>query len=261
MHDNTVDNWIEYGKSIAKEFRAKRDRIRHFVTEHNLTSGTANEMILRDYLSDLSPKRYKVGQGFICDPTKAGQVSNQCDILVYDQTDYPLIHSEGEIKVVWPESVHMVIEVKTKLNEQRLHKAIKNIRKAKELRQIILGIIFAFGSNQAENIIASLSNYPESFPMQYAPEVIVLLDKKTVFVSTKRTGENSTYMVRQAEDEAPILTYLLLRILDELSNHTGIPQGGLRDAASRVIVNETKVVGEDIAIGIGSSALRHPTTG
>ena len=258
MSDNTADRWIEYGRGIAIEFSAKRNRIRNFVTEHNLTSGTANEMILRDYLAGLSPKRYKVGQGFICDPTKASQVSNQCDILIYNQTDYPLIHSEGEIKVVWPEAVQIVIEVKTKLDKQRLDEAIKNIRKAKELRQIILGIIFAFDSNQAQNIIANLRNYPETFPMEYAPEAIVLLDKKTVILSQKRTGEKSTYLARQADDEASILTYLLLRILDELSNNTGEPKGALFNAAGRILVNETKVMDEDIAIGV-TNKVRRPT--
>lgn len=249
MLNYTADDWINYGKGIAREFDAKRNRIRNFVPKHNLTSGTANEMILRDFLANLSPNRYKVGQGFICDMTSGRHVSNQCDILIYDQIDYPLLHSDGEVKVVWPESVTMIIEVKTKLNKQQLNEAISNIRKAKELRQIIMGIVFAFDSNRSSNIINNLINYPEVFPMQYAPEIIVLLDKKTIFISTKRSGEKSTYIARQANEEAPILTYCLLRILNELSKNTGLPQGALFNAAGAVLVNETKEIFNNISIG------------
>ena len=82
MSEINVGSLIKYGQGIAEEFKARRNRIRNFVTDHNLTSGTANEMILRDFLASLSPRRYTVGQGFICNPTRPSQVSRQCDILV-----------------------------------------------------------------------------------------------------------------------------------------------------------------------------------
>ena len=249
MSEIDTDNLIEYGRGIAREFRARRNRIRHFVTEHNLTSGTANEIILRDLLAGLSPRRYKVGQGFMCNPTQPNQVSKQCDILVYDQIDYPLVHFEGEVKVVWPESVRMVIEVKTHLNEERLENAIKNIRKVKQLRPLIMGLIFAFSSSRAKTIIENLRRYPKDFPMKYAPEVILLLDEKTILLSPRRTGKKSTYIVRRASDDGILVTYLLLRFLDEVSSLTGIPQGALFSAARDVLVNETEVVSQNIRIG------------
>ena len=103
----------------ADEFLARLNRIRSFVPEHNLTSGTANEMLLRNFLSEYSSGKFALGQGFICEPTIPDRathhlVSKQCDIIIYDR-DYQLVHSEGEVKVVWPQAVRMVIEVKTKL--------------------------------------------------------------------------------------------------------------------------------------------------
>jgi hypothetical protein len=249
MSEINTDSLIKYGRAVAKEFGARRNRIRNFVTEHNLTSGTANEIILRDFLASLSPGRYTVGQGFICNPTRPNQVSRQCDILVFDQINYPLVHFEGDVKVVWPESVQVVIEVKTRLDRNQLAAAIGNIRAAKQLRTMIMGMIFAFGSSRAGTIIKNLRQYSEGFPMQYAPEVILLLDRKTIFVSTRRMGEKSTYVVRTAKDEGVLVTYLLLRFLDELSSLTGVPKGALFTAAGQVLVNETEIVSRDVRIG------------
>jgi hypothetical protein len=79
--DSDIERMIQYCSGIASEFKAKLDRIRTFVPDHNLTSGTANEIMLRDFLSRLSAERYRVGQGFICAPTASDSVSKQCDIL------------------------------------------------------------------------------------------------------------------------------------------------------------------------------------
>lgn len=244
-----TDNLIEYGKGIAAEFRARRNRIRNFGTKHNLTSGTANEIILRDFLTGLSPRRYQIGQGFICNPTQPNQVSKQCDILVYDQINYPLVHFEGDVKVVWTESVRMVIEVKTKLGKRDLEEALENIRRAKQLRPLIMGTIFAFDSSRAETIIKHLRQYAKDYPMQYAPEVILLLDKKTILVSSRRTGEKSSYIVRRARDDGVLVTYWLLRFLDELSSETGATQGALFNAAGDVLKNETEIVVQKVRIG------------
>jgi hypothetical protein len=143
----------------------------------------------------------------------------------------------------------MVIEVKTRLDRNQLAAAIENIRAAKQLRQLIMGMVFAFGSSQIETIIENLRQYSEDFPMQYAPEVILLLERKTVFIGTPRMGDKSTYLVRTAKDEGVLVTYLLLRFLNELSLSTGIPRGALFAAAGQVLVNETEVVSQDVRIG------------
>ena len=78
-----VERMLQYCSGIADEFAARMNRVRNYVTKHNLTSGTANETILRNFLTKLSSGRYRIGQGFICDPTTPDAVSRQCDILVY----------------------------------------------------------------------------------------------------------------------------------------------------------------------------------
>lgn len=159
-----VENLIHYGNSIADEFGARLSRIRSFVPNHNLTSGTANEIILRGFINEFLPKKYAAGQGFICDPVSSnGLVSRQCDILIYDQIDYPLVHNEGDVKVVWPESARLVIEVKTTLTKKGLEDALNNIKDAKNVNEHspirIGGIIFGFQSKlSASTIINCIKN-------------------------------------------------------------------------------------------------------
>ena len=45
-----ADNFFEYCVSVAKEFESRMSRMRVFV-QHNLSTGTANEVILREFLS------------------------------------------------------------------------------------------------------------------------------------------------------------------------------------------------------------------
>ena len=143
----------------------------------------------------------------------------------------------------------MVIEVKTRLDGDQLAGAIENISAAKQLRRLIMGTIFAFGSSRVETIINNLRKYSRNFPMQYAPEVILLLDEKTIFVSTKRMGDESKYVIRTAKDPGVLVTYLLLRFLYELSSSTGVPQGALMAAADQVLDNETEIVAQCVRIG------------
>ncbi len=118
--DSSIERMVQYCSGIASEFEARLNRVRTFIPDHNLTSGTANEIILRDFLARFSTGQYRVGQGFICVPTASDLVSKQCDILVYDCHNYPLVHSEGEVVLIFPQAAKIVIEVKTRLNKKDL---------------------------------------------------------------------------------------------------------------------------------------------
>src|SRR5260370_40341423 len=111
------DNLFEYWVSVGKEVESRMNRMRVFV-RHNLASGTANEIILRDFLAKHASGNFNGSQGFICDPSYENAVSRQCDILVYYKNSYPLVYSDASIDVVWPESALMVIEVKTSLGRK-----------------------------------------------------------------------------------------------------------------------------------------------
>lgn len=217
-----VDKLIRYGNSIAEEFNARLSRIRSFVPNHNLTSGTANETILRGFINEFLPKKYAAGQGFICDPVSLdGLVSRQCDILIYNQVDYPLVHNEGDVKVVWPESARLVIEVKTTLTKNSLKDALENIKSAKEINERspvrISGVIFAFQSKISESAITSCVNeFRSNNPSSLAPNAIIILDNPFIFAVDKweiSLNDSDEYSIWNCSDPGTPITYFSLVIM------------------------------------------------
>lgn len=217
-----VENLIGYGNSIADEFSARLSRVRSFVPNHNLTSGTANETILRGFINEFLPKQYAAGQGFICDPVSSdGLVSRQCDILIYNQIDYPLVHNEGDVKVVWPESARLVIEVKTTLTKKSFEDALENIKDAKEVNEHspirIAGIIFAFQSKLSKNAIMNcVEEFRSNNASSLAPNAIIILDTPFILATDKweiSLDDSDKYSIWNCSDPGIPITYLWLVIM------------------------------------------------
>jgi len=145
--------------------------------KHNLSTGTANESILRDFLSRHAPGYIDVGEGFIVDLFGKRDPSKQCDILIFDRHHYPTVYADGPIKVVLPEAVRMVIEVKTVLEKKDVPSAIDNIAAAVSLEPHawdITGVIFAFGSCT----YTSLRKYLKELKVpSNAPRAILLMER------------------------------------------------------------------------------------
>lgn len=224
MNASAIDaeNLISYCSSLADEFEARLNRIRHFIKNHNLTSGTANEAILRDFLSQISAGVYEVAQGFVCNPIRS-VVSKQCDILVHDRR-FPLVHSEGEVKIVWPDAALMVIEVKTVMEDTKtLTSAIENIVAAKQTEgagignKLINGLIFAFEALTGKSALKVLNSYPGD-PLN-RPMAVFLFDQGVIIQQEdisrhwNRGSGASAYELRKCEGNKPsalVLTYFFL---------------------------------------------------
>jgi hypothetical protein len=144
--------FLKYCMDIAKEFDSRLNRIRTFVPDHNLISGTSNEAILRDFLASHVPGTMHVGQGFVCNPLQEISVSRQVDILVHD-SQFPYVYVDGPVKIVWPKSAHLAIEVKTKLNKDEFLKSVNNIASIRGLYDQIRGVVFAFRSVKEKTVI------------------------------------------------------------------------------------------------------------
>lgn len=222
-----TNKMIEYCLGIAQEFEARRNRIRVFV-KHNLSSGNANEIILRDFLARHSSTMYDVGQGFICDPSIDGIVSKQCDILVHDQLNFPLVYSDGSIKIVWPQATKMVIETKTSLDKKELQTAIENVISSKRTNSQITGIIFAFDSSNLSSIVKQLQNATYAAHKDEMPDAILLLNKGIIIhrwrlarMGIKEPLANTqSYAVRAGTGKnksAMVITFLLLLFFDAVS--------------------------------------------
>lgn len=102
--------------------------------DHQGVKGSGNENILINLLSKFLPKKYGIGTGVVVD--RNGKQSKQCDVVIYDATNYPEILGITRTKFFPVDFVYAVLEVKTKLDSAKTSEAIKNIRSVHELDYI-----------------------------------------------------------------------------------------------------------------------------
>lgn len=237
---------VSYCVSISQEFQARINRIRFFV-KHNLTSGNANEGILRDFLAKHTPQAFQVGQGFICNPLQDNSVSRQCDILVYDQSRHPLVYEDGPVKIVWPDSIRMVIETKTQFQKDDIETAIENISSAKSVERIhedivdFAGFIFAFNSAGLDTIKQHLKTYMVAVPKKDRPDAILLFDQGIIIC---KSPETNLYRIEKAVDQdnngAIVLTFLLLHFFNVVWGYPGL---GIAEMLRQMQIKYTKRLG------------------
>ncbi len=100
----------EFHKSISKELEATKDRVRHLIGEsHWQSDGEHKESVLRGVIRRHVPEVYHVGRGFVFAEEKT---STQIDILITD-INRPTLFKDGDFRIVTPEAVMAIIEVKT----------------------------------------------------------------------------------------------------------------------------------------------------
>ncbi len=105
-------NFIQYHQSIAEELTVTQNRIRDLIgNRHWLTDGERKEAAFRKVLRNHIPERFHVGKGFVC--FEKG-TSNQIDILITDK-NHPVLFKDGELRIVTPDAVRAIIEVKTRI--------------------------------------------------------------------------------------------------------------------------------------------------
>lgn len=227
---NRADRMIAYCMTIAEEFQSRINQMQVFV-KHNLSSGNANEIILREFLAMHAPGNVHVGQGFICDPTEDNKVSRQCDILIYDQSHYPVVYADGPVKVVWPDAARMVIEVKTNFNKEDITSALENINEAKRLNHQLVGLIFAFKSPRLSTVLKHLQAYEKQVEPDNGPTAVFLLDKGIIIHCWKLSRMRdlglrpidempNTYAVRvgKGNKSAIVITFLLFLFFQAVSS-------------------------------------------
>jgi hypothetical protein len=103
--------------------------------------GEYREAIVRDFLRIFIPSRYSFGSGFIINTN--GMISNQCDLVIYDQQSTPLMQSLNH-QIFYPiETVVAVGEIKSSIESRgKFADTITKISKIKEIREGINGALF-----------------------------------------------------------------------------------------------------------------------
>lgn len=121
----------EYYRFVSEELVSKLNQIKTFITKHNTTIGILTEEILREFLSKYLPKGISVEQGFIMN--QKGELSKQCDIIIYDSQLFAPFYRINDIVVVPNESVISIIEVKTTVTKKIFHDVISYFKSFKDI--------------------------------------------------------------------------------------------------------------------------------
>lgn len=132
----------DYFTLVADEFHARSRQLREFVSTHGPSIGTANEVLIRDFLQTALPKWVSVGHGFVLTSTE--QASRETDILVYRSLLYAPLFGIRDFVVVPPESVVAAIEVKTRVSQASFHDALWNLISMKRITPDCITSLFIY---------------------------------------------------------------------------------------------------------------------
>ncbi len=111
-----------YFRLKAEEFGLRLKQAQAVILNHNLSVGLICEDVLRTFLRDVLPGKFKVSQGFI---GQGDSQSRQCDVIIYDCAEYAPSFSFGSIEIIPAEAVKAVIEVKATIDYRRFQDVLK----------------------------------------------------------------------------------------------------------------------------------------
>lgn len=121
---------------------------------HPAEFGTYREKICIDLLRNVVPMRLDFGSGFVIDST--GAISSQCDIVIFDSRNTPLIENSEKQRFFPVESVVGIGEVKSTLSKNEMSQALRKMEDVKLMRGKIedtCSIIFDATSNMKRRFI------------------------------------------------------------------------------------------------------------
>ncbi|WP_300667022.1 DUF6602 domain-containing protein [Fluviicola sp.] len=117
---------IEFHKSTAKELLALKNRVRNLI-QHWGEDGRHHEVILKTMIERFLPEKYRIGTGFVVQPTHERgdhQASKQIDLIIYD-TAYPVLFKENDFVILTADAVVGIIEVKADLLNQNYGNVVR----------------------------------------------------------------------------------------------------------------------------------------
>ncbi len=181
----------------ARKLRQEFEELR--AIPHAGAKGGEAERLLRRFLNDHLPKRFAAGAGFIID--QRDQVSRQSDVVVYDAMNCPVYRASEDAAIFPSDNVAAVVEVKSRLDKDRLEEAYDNVRAAKRLSKTkapdvpflvetqTLGCVFAFESALClETIAAHYKDLLASKTIGDHIDLIAVLDRGMVMLNAQMPG-------------------------------------------------------------------------
>lgn len=248
-------------ESMAKKMSIDYQEVTNHI-EHMGLRGSCRENILREYIRQLLPQKFAVGNGIITDVN--GTQSKQQDFFVYDAFNSPVfLHMESSC-IIPVESVYATVEVKSILTKETLKQSIENIRSVKQLDvtvlknsiffpnqyNFILGTVFSYSSDSAiETVAQNIDELCREIPKEQQPSVICILDKGLIVNILKERvreivtipSESTTWGVIKNTKE--INFYLFYLILQQHLNTTiNFPPNLLKYAEETHAIDNIQII-------------------
>ncbi|MBR1778312.1 MAG: hypothetical protein IJ752_07005 [Alphaproteobacteria bacterium] len=100
---------------------------------HSPAKGDLTEEAWRVFFNEYLPKRYSCNKAFVVDYN--GSISDQIDIVIYDEYFSPFIFNQDGVKYIPIESVYAVFEVKQSLSQENFEYAQQKAQSVRQLRR------------------------------------------------------------------------------------------------------------------------------
>lgn len=214
------------GKKMQLDFEDIQSQV-----EHAGERGGEREATLREFLKSYLPSKYAVSNGEIVDENL--QVSKQCDLVIYDHFNCPLLLAGKDYRVFPSEPVYAVIEVKSVLNLKELKDSSEKIVSVKKLEREngpIAGVVFAYTSSWKKDPLRKSACYLLDInqnlePHQYI-DLLCILDSGLVHVTDKEgytripKDLSEREMLVWHELTTPVVLWFFIQLLDLLDGQT-----------------------------------------
>lgn len=151
---NSKELFVDQGEKEVIDETKKED------IYHPGEFGTYREEIVKSFLKSILPQKFGIGSGFII--TKKGNVSTQCDIIIYDSQNCPVIESPAKQTFFPIECVVAVGEIKSDIRcFKDLKKILKKLHAVKKWRDDV---------DSDTELIYRRKYAPSIVDMQHCPE-------------------------------------------------------------------------------------------
>jgi hypothetical protein len=136
-----MTNKINIGElfnGLQNQMIAQLNTNREFIL-HSTSKGDSLENVWIDWLKKYLPNRYCVDKAIIIDSN--GDLSDQIDLVIYDQHFTPFVFTQNGIHYIPAEGVYAVFEVKPELNKGYIEYAGDKIESVRKLHRTSTNII------------------------------------------------------------------------------------------------------------------------
>ena len=248
-------------ESMAKKMSIDYQEVTNHI-EHMGLRGSSRENILREYIKQLLPQKFAVGNGIITDVN--GTQSKQQDFFVYDAFNSPIfLHMESSC-IIPVESVYATVEVKSTLTKETLKQSIENIRSVKQLEitvlknspfipaqfNFILGTVFSYTSDSAiETVVQNVDEICRDIPKEKQPSVICILDKGRIVnvlkdgmreIATMPSDSTTWGVIKNTKEINFYLFYLVLQ--QHLNTAINFPPNLLKYAEATHAIDNIQIM-------------------